>query len=174
MAKKKSSGEALLVGVAIVIGLLASIPKELWIGIGVLVVVAFVARAFLKKSEPDVPQASYRVTVEATSPPSADAARSKGREERSRQAISGKQGRAGLAIGGFREPSVLQGQEETDIARAWVERAHECDDQQRPEGRAGCEGKASRRHQDRRKREQAAVVKAMPPCSNGKCRQSRS
>lgn len=81
MAKKKSSGEALLVGVAIVIGLLASIPKELWIGIGVIVVLVFVARAFLNKSEPDVPQASYRVTVEATSPRPAGAARSTGREE---------------------------------------------------------------------------------------------
>ena len=50
---KKSSGETLLVGVVIMIAILAGIPKELWIGLGVLVVIFFVARAFLKKSEPE-------------------------------------------------------------------------------------------------------------------------
>ena len=50
---KKSSGETLLVGVVIMIAILAGIPKELWIGLGVLVVIFFVARAFLKKAEPE-------------------------------------------------------------------------------------------------------------------------
>lgn len=65
---KKSSGETLLVGVVIMIAILAGIPKELWIGLGVLVVIFFVARAFLKKSEPEVPQASVGVTMESTPP----------------------------------------------------------------------------------------------------------
>lgn len=82
MAKKKSSGDALLVGVAIVIGILASIPKEFWIGIGVLVVVVLVARAVSKESGPEITQLPYRGNVEATSPRSAGAARSTSPEER--------------------------------------------------------------------------------------------
>jgi len=93
MAKKKSSGEVLLIGVAIVIAILAAIPKEFWIGLGVVGVIFFVARAFLKKSEPDIPQASVRVTVESSPPRSGGASRSAGGEDRFTTVVIGNDDR---------------------------------------------------------------------------------
>lgn len=49
MAKKKDSGAGTLVLVGIVIAVLASVPKEVWIGVGVLAVIA-AAIYFYKKS----------------------------------------------------------------------------------------------------------------------------
>ncbi len=81
MAKKKSSGNALLYGMAIVIAILVAIPKGFWIGLGVLIAIFFVARLLLKKSETDVRQASLGVTIKSTPPRSAGGSRSSIRTE---------------------------------------------------------------------------------------------
>ncbi len=43
MAKKNSAGTGLIVGAAVIIGLLASIPKEIWIGFIILAIVGWIA-----------------------------------------------------------------------------------------------------------------------------------
>lgn len=75
MAKKKSSGEALLIGVAVVIAILAAIPKEIWIILGVVVIIVLVVRAFFNKSGTDVSRTTIRMAVESPSPRSASAVR---------------------------------------------------------------------------------------------------
>lgn len=56
MAKKRSSWEGALVGVGILIAIVVSIPKEVWLGIGGLTVVFFVVRAFFKRSSSNAAQ----------------------------------------------------------------------------------------------------------------------
>lgn len=75
MAKKKSSGEALLIGVGVVIAILAAIPKEVWISLGVLAIIFLVARAFIKKAETTASTPSARTITNPTTPRSADASR---------------------------------------------------------------------------------------------------
>jgi len=64
MARKKSSGEALLVGAGIVIAILAAIPKEAWIALGVIIVLFFLIRMFLKNSDRPVPPTPISEAVE--------------------------------------------------------------------------------------------------------------
>jgi len=47
---KKNSGSPLLIGVAIVIGVVASVPMAVWIGLAVLVAAVFLIRCFMKAS----------------------------------------------------------------------------------------------------------------------------
>ncbi len=46
MARKNSTGSGLIVGAALIIGLLASIPKEIWIGLIVLAIVVWIVLKF--------------------------------------------------------------------------------------------------------------------------------
>lgn len=65
MAKKKSSGEGLLIGGAIVIALLAAIPKEVWIGLAVAIALYFAWRAYFKKTATDDSDTAAQVAVGA-------------------------------------------------------------------------------------------------------------
>ena len=47
---KKNSGSPLLIGAAIVIGIVASVPKAAWIGLAVLAAAVFLIRYFMKAS----------------------------------------------------------------------------------------------------------------------------
>ncbi|PKO49181.1 MAG: Tellurite resistance protein TerB [Betaproteobacteria bacterium HGW-Betaproteobacteria-4] len=51
MAKKNSAGSGLIVGAALIIGLLASIPKEIWIGLIVLAIVVWIVLKFTKTKD---------------------------------------------------------------------------------------------------------------------------
>jgi hypothetical protein len=67
-----------------------------------------------------------------------------------------RSGSAGAVGDGVREPRLLQGQEEADVARRGVERADEGDQEQRPEALGQGEGDAGQRHQRGGAEEQAA------------------
>lgn len=60
---KRSNGDGLLVAGAIVIALLASIPKEAWIGLAVVVALYFGLRAYFKKSA-DTPVTQVQAVTE--------------------------------------------------------------------------------------------------------------
>ena len=63
---KKNSGSPLLIGIAIVIGLLASIPKQVWLGLAVTGAVGVVVWMFLKRAK------NTKVSPEPIAPTSLD------------------------------------------------------------------------------------------------------
>lgn len=67
MAKKNSAGSGLLIGVALIIGLIASIPKEVWITLAILVVVVLVFIQY-QKTKGDVQNQSTPSQNPTTAP----------------------------------------------------------------------------------------------------------
>lgn len=71
---KKNSGSPLLIGVVIFIGVVASVPKAVWIGLAVLVAAVFLIRYFMKasatgaSSSPDIEPAAQREFERDASP----------------------------------------------------------------------------------------------------------
>lgn len=66
---KKNSGSPLLIGVAVVIGLIAAVPKEIWIGLLALGAVIFVFWLFReKKPKPDLSPTERSQTLPEVSP----------------------------------------------------------------------------------------------------------
>lgn len=56
MAKKNSAGSGLIIGAAFIIGLLASIPKEIWIALVVLAIVVWIVLKFTKTKDAAQPK----------------------------------------------------------------------------------------------------------------------
>lgn len=67
MAKKSSAGSGLIVGAALIIGLLASIPKEIWIALIVLAIVVWIVLKFTKTKDAAQPK-PVPVQVGTTTP----------------------------------------------------------------------------------------------------------
>lgn len=111
MAKKKSSGEALLVGAGIVIAILAAIPKEAWIGLGAIIVIFFVGRIFLRKSEPSLPPTPVGAPVEPSAPRSTGLSSSAKREDRFVTVVVGN---------GDRDYEIPKPIHETDGKARWI------------------------------------------------------
>lgn len=68
MAKKNSADSGLIVGAALIIGFLAAIPKEIWIGFVVLSIVVWIVLKFAKTKNPNALPTPAPVQIRTTIP----------------------------------------------------------------------------------------------------------
>ncbi len=90
------------------------------------------------------------------------------------EGIAGKEGGARIALRGFGQARMFQRQEDTDIAGAWVHRADEGNEQERPEVRETGEQQAGAAHQPGGGEQQLALRITAPPLAHRQRHQRRA